>query len=330
MQRREFIAWLGGAAAAAALWPLAAGAAERVRRVGMLVGSTEDKVSQARIAEFRDGLAKLGWVEGRDLRIDLRFGRGNPEVMRDFGAELVSLAPDAIVTEGRRATVAVQARTQTIPIVITAVGDPNGIVSNIARPEGNITGITNLVASIGGKWLQLLKEAAPRMERVAVIHDSRFAGAAGPNAYGGSIDNAARVLGVKAIEAPYRDAVDLVRAIDAFAAEPNGGLIVLPPPPTAAIRETILRLATQYRLPAIYQTRSDADEGGLMSYGSDLADNYRRASYFVDRILRGTKVSELPVEFPTKFELVINLQTAKALGLEISPRLLALTNDVIE
>ncbi len=327
MGRRKFITLLGGAAA----WPLAARAQqdERLRRIGMLVASTEsDQASQTYIAAFRDGLAKLGWVETRNLRIDLRFRGGDADRIRGYAAELASLAPDVIVTSGVAATRAVQQQTQTIPIVITAVGDPgaNDIVKSLSRPEGNTTGVTNLFPSIGGKWLELLKEAVPGLERVALIYNAQVAS----GQYVPPIEEAARLLAVKTIKTPYGDAVDLVHGIEAFALEPNGGLIVLPPAPAAADRGTILRLAAQYRLPSIYPNKEAATEGGLMAYGSDIADLFRRASYFVDRILRGAKVSDLPVEFPTKFELVVNLKTAKSLGLTVPPPLLTRADEVIE
>jgi putative ABC transport system substrate-binding protein len=324
IKRRQFITLLGGAAA----WPLAARAqqGERVRRVGMLAAGP----GQTYIDAFRDGLAKLGWVEARNLQIDLRSGGGDADRIRAYAAELVSLAPDVIVTGTLAATRAVQQQTQTIPIVITGAADPvaNGIVKSLARPEGNTTGVTNLFFSIGGKWLELLKEAAPRLERVALIYNAQVS--SGLGGYMPSIEEGARLLGVKAIKFPYRAAVDLVQGIDAFASEPNGGLIVLPPPPVGADRGTILRLAARHRLPAIYSDRFLAAQGGLMAYGSDSVELSRRASYFVDRILRGTKVSELPVEFPTKFELVINLKAAKAIGLEVPPIMLARADEVIE
>ena len=327
MRRREFITLLGGATA----WPLTAQAQqdERMRRIAMLVGSTEDdQAGQTYIAAFRDGLAKLGWVEARNLRIDLRFGGGDAGRLRSYAAELVSLAPDVIVTNGRATTRAVQQQTQTIPIVSLGVGDPvaNDIVKSLSRPEGNTTGVTNLFPSISGKWPELLKEAAPRVERVALIYNTQVAS----DQYLPSIEEAARLLAVKAIKTPYLDAVDLVHGIEAFALEPNGGLIIMPPVPTGANRGTILRLAAQHRLPSIYPNKDLAAEGGLMAYGSDVVDEFRRAAYFVDRILRGTMVSDLPVEFPTKFELVINLKAARGLGLTVPPSLLARANEVIE
>jgi putative ABC transport system substrate-binding protein len=325
--RREFLAALGGTAT----WPLAAHAqpAERMRRIGVLTAEN-DQTNQASIAALRDELAKLGWAEDRNLRVDLRFGGDDPDRFRAYAAELVSLAPDVILTAGGAATRALQQQTQTIPIVITGAGDPadTGVVKSLARPEGNVTGITNLYSSIGSKWLELLKEAAPRVERVALIYNPQVA--APGSGYIPSIEEAARVLTVKTIKTPYRDAVDLVRAIDTFAVEPNGGLIVLPPSPTAANRGTILRLAAQHRLPTIYWLRSEAAEGGLMAYGSNRVDRFRRAASFVDRILRGAKVSELPVEYPTKFELVINLKTAKAIGLTIPESFLLRADELIE
>jgi putative ABC transport system substrate-binding protein len=329
MRRRQFITLLGGAAAS---WPIAAGAQqeERVRRIGVLLGGENDQVNQTLIAALRDGLAKLGWAEQRNLRIDLRFGGGDANRFRAYAAELVSLAPEVIVTSGGAATRALQQQTQTIPIVFTGAGSSvdGGLVTNLARPERNVTGIVNLFSSMGGKWLELLKESAPRVERVAVIYDPQLL----PNdsGYIFSIEEAARALTVKAIRVQYSDAVDLVRALDAFALEPNGGLIVLPPTPTPANSGAILRMAAQHRLPAIYSTRAQAAEGGLMAYGSNQVDRLRRASAFVDRILRGTKVGELPVEQPTKFELVINLKTAKAIGLSIPESFLLRADEVIE
>jgi putative ABC transport system substrate-binding protein len=328
LKRRSFLALIG----ASATWPLAARAqqGERVRRIGVLTSGTEaDQASQAQVAALRDGLAKLGWVEASNLRIDLRFGGGDAVRIRAFAAELVTLAPEVIVTNGVEATLALQRQTQTIPIVITGLGDPvaNGIVQSLAHPEGNTTGVTNLFSSIGGKWLELLKEAAPRVERVALIYNAQVIQNVG---FFPSIEEAAQRLAVKAIKTPYSDAFDLVRGIDAFASEPNGGLMVLPPRPADAARGAILRLAAQHRLPTIYQDRAYAQEGGMMAYGSNTEDNFRRSSYFVDRILRGAKVSELPIEFPTKFELVVNLKTAKAMGLTIPEAFLLRADELIE
>jgi putative tryptophan/tyrosine transport system substrate-binding protein len=333
MRRREFLTLVGGTAAA---WPLAAQAQpDRLRRIGVLAAGTEnDQITQASIAALREELATLGWVQERNLRIELRFGGADADRFPTYAAELVRLAPDVIVTESGATTRAVLQQTRTIPVVITGAGDllVTGIVKSLARPEGNVTGVTNLYSSIGGKWLELLKEAVPRVERAALIYNPPPPELAteGGSSYVRSIEDAARALAVKTIKLPYRDAVDIVRAIDAFAAEPNGGLIVVPPPPSRANREAILRLATQHRLPTIYSGRPFAAEGGLMAYGTGPTDRFRRAASFVDRILRGAKVSELPVEYPTKFDLVINLKTAKALGLSIPASLLARADEVIE
>jgi putative ABC transport system substrate-binding protein len=329
MRRREFIGLLGGAAATR---PLVAHAQrpESMRRIGVLSGFTEsDQLTHAGIAALRDGLAPLGWVEDRNLRIDLRFGGDDPDRIHAYAGELVSLAPRVIVTDTGATTRAVQQQTRSIPIVITGAGDPtlNGLVMDIARPEGNITGITDLFGSLGGKWLELLKQAAPRIETVGLIRNPQLDPA---GAYILSIAQAVRTLAVKAVNMPYRDAVDIVRAIDAFGAEPNGGLVVLGAPPSAANRQTIIRLAMQHRLPTIYPNKAFAAEGGLMGYGSVQRDRFRRAASFVDRILRGAKVGELPVEFPTKFELVINLKTANAIGLDFPPSLIAVADEVIE
>ena len=327
MRRREFLTLLGGAAAA---WPIAARAqqGERMRRIGVLSAASED--DQAGLANLRAVLAQLGWVEGRNLQIDLRFGSEDTGRFRTYEAELVSLAPEAIITDTAATTRAVQQKTQTIPIVITAAGDPVriGLVKSLARPEGNITGISNLFSSIGSKWLELLKEAAPGIERVGLVVNPQLLAAG--SSYLPTIEEEAQTLRIRTIEVPYRDPFDLVRAIDEFATAPKGGLIILPPTPTVANRQTIFRLAAQHRLPTIYWSRQLAAEGGLLAYGSVAADRLRRAASFVDRILRGAKVSDLPIEFPTKFELAVNLKTAKAIGLTVPPSLLARADEVIE
>jgi len=329
MRRREFIAGLGSAAA----WPLVARAQQegRVRRIGWLIGGAEnDQARQADVGALRDGLAKLGWIEGRNLRIDLRFSADNPDRTLAYAAELVGLAPDVIVTGSGAATKAMQRQTQTIPIVFAAGGDAvaDGLVRNIGRPEGNITGFSNREPSVAGKWLELLKEAAPHLTRVALIFNPELV-PTGPF-YISSIRAAATALGIHAIETPVHNVVDIVHAIDAFAAEPNGGLLVLPPSPTATILDTILRLAARHRLPSIYSGLAAAAAGGLLAYASDTADQNRRAASYVDRILRGAKVSELPVEFPTKFDLVINMKTAQAIGLTIPEALLLRADKLIE
>jgi putative tryptophan/tyrosine transport system substrate-binding protein len=315
-------------------WPVVATAqqGERVRRIGVLaVNAENDRATQASIAAFRDRLANLGWVEGRNIRIDLRFGSISLDRNIALAAELVGFAPDVMVTESAAATRAAQQQTQAIPIVIAGAGDvvANGIVKSLAHPEGNITGVTNLFVSIGGKWLGLLKEAMPALQRVALV-ESEIAGVGGASPYLPSIEEAARVLDVQTNEIRYLNGVDIVRATDAFAAKPKGGLIILPPPPTPANREVILQLAAQHRLPTIAFIKTFAAEGALMTYGSQVPDVWRRAASFVDRILRGARVGELPIEFPTKFELVINRKTAKTLGLTIPESLLVRADEVIE
>jgi putative ABC transport system substrate-binding protein len=329
VQRRSFLTLLGGAAAA---WPLAAGAQQdgRVRRIGVLMGGTEDPMALAAIAALREELAKRGWVEGRNLQMQVRFGGGDVDRFRTLSAELVSLAPDVIVCQTGAATRALQQQTQTIPIVITGAGDPagTGFVKNIARPEGNTTGITNLYASIGGKWLELLKEIAPRVTRVGLIYNDRIDII--DSVYEPWIEQAALTLGATTFKVLDRDALDIVRALDAFATEPNGGLIIMPPGPTAPNRETIFRLAANHKLPTIGSEKSYVAEGALLSYGSDAVDRYRRAAAYVDRLLRGAKVIDQPIQFPTRFELLINLKTAKAIGLSVSESFLVRADEVIE
>jgi putative ABC transport system substrate-binding protein len=326
--RREFITLLGGAAAA---WPLLARAqqGDRVRRIGaLLFGSEKDPVVQASLAALRQRLQQLGWIEGRNLWLDVRFNAADPARMRQNAQELVSLAPDVIVVGTAAGTKAVQERTQTIPIVFVAVGDPvaSGIVRSIARPEGNTTGVTNLFSSIAGKWLALLKEAAPHLTRFGLIFNPEFPVT---NIYLNAVDMAAATLAVKAIRTPVSSATEIERAIEAFATEPNGGLIVIPPPFIDADRELILRLATRHRLPTMWTSR-DYGAGSLMSYGSDVAYLYGSAASYIDGILHGANPGDLPVQFPTKFNLVINLKTAKALGLSIPLDLLARADEVIE
>jgi putative ABC transport system substrate-binding protein len=278
---------------------------------------------------MREALAKLGWIEGRNLHVELRFGAADPGRMRTGAAELVSLASEVIVTNQTAAARAAQQQTKTIPIVFTTAGDPvvTGLVQNIARPEGNITGFGATEPSIAGKWPGLLKEAVPHLARVAVIFNPE-SGLTAP-AYIAAIESAAPALSVETVRTPVRDAVDVVRAIDAFAARPNGGLLVLTVTGTE-ILPPIYRLALQHRMPAIYLGRASTAVGGLMSYGTDTVDLARRAAAYVDRLLRGTKVSELPVQFPTKYELIVNLKTAKAIGLTIPEAFLLRADELIE
>jgi putative ABC transport system substrate-binding protein len=327
MRRREFIALLGGAAA----WPLPVRAQQfdRVRRVSALFGGDEsDPIVKDRIAWFRRGLEELGWIEGRNLRSDWRWAAGDPERMRTFAKELVDLRPDVILVNTPAATKAMQRQTQTIPIVFAGVGDPvaGGLLKNVASPEGNSTGVTNYFPSFGGKWLELLKEAVPRLSRVALLFNPDIS----TGAYFATLEAAAPQFSVSLVRTPYRDAADLVHAIDAFATEPNGGLIILPPAPIATSRALVNRLAVQHGIPMIYGDGAQAAEGGLMSYGPVYRDLYQRNAYYVDRILRGAKPAELPVQFPTKFELVVNLKVAKAMGLILSEGFLLRADELIE
>jgi len=328
MNRREFITLLGGAAAA---WPIAARAQQdgRVRQIGVLFNASENHPFFAPYwTAFRDALAKLGWVEGGNLHVERRFGDADASLTRTRAAELARLAPDVIFTISGPATRAVQQQTKTIPIVFVG-GGGSPPVANIARPEGNTTGFAGANNSIGGKWVELLKEAAPGIERVALVNNPQLL-LGGGGSYLPAIEETAQTLRIRTIGVPYRDPFDLVRGIDEFATEPNGGLIIVPPTPTVEGRQTVFRLAAQHRLPTIYQARQFAAEGGLLAYGSVMGDRLRRAASFVDRILRGAKVSDLPIEFPTKFELVVNLKTAKAIGLTLPPSFLARADEVIE
>jgi putative tryptophan/tyrosine transport system substrate-binding protein len=326
--RRDFITLLGGAVAA---WPLAARAQqrERRRRIGVLMNFTsDDPVSQDRLAAFVQGLQELGWTVGRNLQIDYRWGGGNVERYRTFAAELVALTPEVLVTAGAPAVEALQRATRTVPIVFTNVTDPvgGGLVASLARPGGNTTGLTLSEYGLSGKWLELLKEIAPRVTRAAVLRD--------PVAVGigqfAAIQAAAPSLQIELSPVDVRDASEIERAVTAFADGPNGGLIATASALTAIHRELIIALATRHKLPAVYPFRYYVTSGGLISYGPDTVDQYRLAARYVDRILKGEKPADLPVQAPTKYELVINLKTAKALGLDAPPSVLARADEVIE
>jgi putative ABC transport system substrate-binding protein len=329
MTRREFITLLGGAAA----WPLAARAqkSEEVRRVGVLMPGYADRGERVplTIATIREKLANLGWVEDRNLHIDYRFAGADPGRMAADAEELVNIRPDVILAIAGEAARAVLRRTQVIPIVFAGGGDPvqSNLAANIARPTGNITGFANNFALLGGKWVELLKRAAPRITRIGHLWDTSI-GRGGPE-LAAAIDAAAAQLAINLIRMPVRSPEEIERAIDTFAAEPNGALL-----PTGAIGEAnlkaILRLAVQHHLPSLYGAVKVVAEGLLMSNGPDFLDLVRGASTYVDRILRGAKPSDLPVQYPTRFPLVINLKTAKAIGLDIPPTLLALADEVIE
>jgi ABC-type uncharacterized transport system substrate-binding protein len=329
-RRRQFITLLGGAAAA---WPLAARAQqrERMRRIGVLAAYAEnDPEAQARINAFRRALQELGWTEGHNVRMDYRWGTGDPDRARAFTTELLSLAPDVIVAHGTPALTALHRATRTIPVVFVSVIDPvgAGYVQSLPLPGGNITGFSTFEPEIGGKWLELLKEIAPGLRRVAGILDPGFRGFAG---VWGAIENMAPRFGLQVTSLLFHEpADDLESAVANFAQQPRGGLIVLPTALNAVQRNRISSLAARNRLPAIYAFRFYATDGGLMSYGIDTVDLFRRSASYVDRILKGEKPADLPVQAPTKFEMVINLKTAGALGLDVPPMLLARADEVIE
>ena len=328
MRRREFITLLGGAAAS---WPLAARAQQdgRVRLVGMLLSAPDnDPAFQIRVTAFRETLAKLGWVEGRNLRTELRWGAGDTQQMRDGAVALVGLTPDVMLVNTTPAARAVRQLSNTTPIIFILGNDPvaTGLVGNLTHPENNVTGFPLFEPSIAGKWLELLKEAAPHLRRIAQLSDP----ASVPETYFTVVEATASALALQMLRVEVRNVLDIVRAIDAFAAKPDGGLLFPPDSTILSHRETIFALAVQHRLPAIFWSSFFARGGGLMSYGANAVERYREAAIYVDRLLRGAKVSELPVQFPTKFELVINLKTAKAIGLTIPEALLLRADELIE
>jgi putative tryptophan/tyrosine transport system substrate-binding protein len=328
IRRRKFLATLGGAAA----WPLAARAqqAEKVRRVGALMNLTADDLeASARVTALAQGLQQLSWTVGRNLRIDYRWGAVDADHSRRYAAELVALAPDVILAGGSPAVAALQEATRTVPIVFANVVDPvgAGFVDSLAQPGGNATGFIMYEYGLSAKWLELLKEIAPRVTRAAVIRDAAIATGIGQLAV---IQAAAPSFGVEVRPVGVRDANEIERAVTAFARSSNGGLIVTGSPLTAAYRKLIIALAARDRLPAVYAFRYFATSGGLISYGPDTTDPFRRAAGYIDRILRGEKPADLPVQAPTKYELVINLKTAKALGLDMPATVLARADEVIE
>jgi putative ABC transport system substrate-binding protein len=327
MRRRAFIAGLGGAAT----WPLVAGAqqGDRMRRIGVLMSlPADDAEGQARLAAFLQGLQQLGWTDGRNMQIDVRWGTGSADRMRKYAVELVALAPEVVLASSSAAVERLIEATRAIPIVFAGVSDPvaAGYVESLAQPAGNVTGFAVYEYSITGKWLELLKEIAPAVKRVAVLRESGIA--AGPGQFG-AIPALAPSLGVELRPIDVREAGDIERNIAAFAQTSDGGMIVGSPRSTM-YRGLIIGLAAKHRLPAVYNSRSFAAAGGLVSYGPDFLDLHRRAATYVDRILKGEKPAEMPVQAPTKYELVINLKTAKALGLEVPHSLLARADEVIE
>jgi len=328
MRRREFIKLVGGAAA---IWPLAARAqqGDGVRRVGALSTFAEsDPEVQGWIRELVQRLQELGWTNGPNVQVDLRFSNAATRTSM-LATELIELRPDVVLAAGALAATALREQTLSVPIVFTHVVDPvsSGFVTNLARPEGNITGFTNFEFTVGGKWLQLLKDCAPSVDRIAVVFDP-----ANPTwgAYLRTIEAAAPSFGVRLIPASVRDAAEITQRVATFARDPNGALVVLPGPVTIRHREAIIVAAARHRLPTIYPYRFFTIDGGLMSYGSDVLDSYRRAASYIDRILRGTKVAELPVQQPTKYELTINVKTAKTLGLTVPDTVLGCADEVIE
>ena len=328
MRRREFIAALSAAAA----WPLAASAQqpERMRRVGVLMNTAaDDPVGQTRIAAFLQGLQQLGWSVGRNMQIDTRWAAGDADRIRTYAVELVALAPDVILATGSATVGPLQRASRAMPIVFVTTIDPvgGGFVESLARPGGNVTGFAAAEYGMSGKWLELLKQIAPRVTRVGVVRDPEIAAGAGQF---GAIQSVAPTFGVELRPLGVRDAGEIERAITAFARSPNDGLIVTPSALTLVHRAAIIALAARHKLPAIYSDRHFVAIGGLISYGPDRIDEYRQAANYIDRILKGEKPADLPVQAPTKYELAINLKTAKALGLDLPQSLLARADEVIE
>jgi ABC-type uncharacterized transport system substrate-binding protein len=328
VRRREFITLLGGAGAA---WPLAARAqGERMRRVGVLhTPAADDPVGQARNAAFLQGLQQFGWADGRNVRIETRWGASDPERSRRYAAELAALAPDVVLATGSATVGPLLQATRAVPIVFVLVPDPvaAGFVDSLARPGGNATGFINFEYGISAKWLEVLKEIVPGVRRVAVIRDPALAVGAGQF---GAIQSVAPSFGIELSPVNVRDAAEIERGVAAFARGANGGLIVTGSALAVVHRDLIVALAARHKLPAVYFERFFVTAGGLISYGPDFLDQYRRAAGYVDRILKGEKPADLPVQAPTKYELMINLKTAKALGIDVPPTLLARADEVIE
>jgi putative tryptophan/tyrosine transport system substrate-binding protein len=326
MRRREFVAGLGVAA-----WPVAVRAQQpTMRRIGVLMNlAADDAQIQVRLAPFLQGLQEVGWTVGRNVRIDYRWGAGDPERIRRSAVELVALAPDVILAAGGTTVAPLQQATRTVPIVFVNVTDPvgSGFVASLGRPGGNATGFTLFEYSISGKWLELLKQIAPRVTRVAVLRDAGLTSGGGQL---GSLQGLAQSAGMELRPVGVREADQVERGIAAIASMPNGGLIVTSSSFAGFHRELIISSAAKYQLPAVYFARQFVDGGGLISFGPDLLDGFRNAARYIDRIFKGERPADLPVQAPTKFELVINLKTAKALGLTIPETLLATADEVIQ
>jgi putative ABC transport system substrate-binding protein len=332
MKRREFITLLGGAAAA---WPLEARAQQAgpMRRIGILMGGAKgDSQNEAGLLAFTDALKALGWIEGHNIKIDMRWAAGNVERMQGLAKELVGLQPDLLVGHTTQPVATLQRETATIPIVFLIVSDPvgSGFVTSLPRPGGNITGFINIESSLGGKWIEVLKEVAPNVSRAALLFNPDTATYF--KYYLEPFEAAARFRGVEPIAAPVRTAADIERVIATLSERPNGGLAVMPDTAlsTQDKRDVIISLAARYRLPAIYPYRYWVGDGGLVSYGIDQIDLFRRVPSYIDRIFKGAKPAELPVQLPTRFELAVNLKTAKPLGIEMPAMLLGRADEVIE
>jgi putative ABC transport system substrate-binding protein len=328
MRRRDFIALLGGAGAA---WPIAARAQQppRIRRLGVLMNLPENAEAQSRYAVFPQALAELGWTVGRNLQVDIRWGAADADLYRKYAPELVALAPDVILVSGTSALGPMQRATRTVPIVFLNITDPvgAGYVASLARPGGNATGFMDMEYGLSGKWLELLKQIAPRISRVAVLRDRAVDAGIGQFA---AIQSVAPSFAVELSPFDMREAGEIERNMTTFVRGPNDGLIVTSSPLALIHRDLIITLAARHRLPAVYADRAYVSSGGLASYGIDRPDLFRRAAGYVDRILKGAKPADLPVQAPTKFELVINLKTAKALDLTVPPTMLSLADEVIE
>ena len=329
MNRRAFVGLLGGASAA---WSVRAAAqtSERLRRISLLMGYPEgDTQAQAGVAALRSGLEGLGWGQGRNVRFDYRWAGADADRARTFARELVDLKPDVIVTCTNQVTEIVQKTTRTIPVVFVFVGDPigSGFAASLAQPGGNLTGFANFDNSIGAKWLEILKEVAPGVRRVGFVYNPKAA----PNVgFYRAAEAAGPPLGLKVVALPVHNAAEIERGIKALAAESAGGLIVAPHATTLGHRKLIIELAARHHLPAVYSDRYFVESGGLLAFGNNTTDLFRRAATYVDRILKGTNPAGLPVQLPTKFELVVNLKTARASGITIPPLLLARADDAIE
>jgi putative tryptophan/tyrosine transport system substrate-binding protein len=330
LKRRDFITLLGSSAVAA--WPLTARAQQpyRMWRMGALMGTAEDPEAQSGVAALREELGKLGWTEGRNIEIDIRWAAADVALMKRLAKELVALQPDLILTQSTPAAGAMLEQTHTVPVVFVMVADPigSGFVASLPRPGGNATGFTPIVGSLGGKWVELLKEIAPRVARVTLLFNPPTATFV--QSYLGPFKAAAASVGVEAIVAPVNDVPELESHVTTQAREPNSGLVVIPDTFTQLHLAEIAALAARYRVPTVFWSRSFPEIGGLISYGPYLVDEYRRAASYIDRILKGEKPSNLPVQAPVKFELAINLKTAKAFGLEVPITLLARADAVIE